>query len=123
MLAFSDLIKANAGTIETNSLNGNKAKVDNAFKHLDSAKTRGEKVVYHLIPVLHLVQDEKLHAWQNEFFGEVFIKVLDPTHAPKAEIAVEGQAQEKPAEAPQARGEVPPEPAVHAPASEPKNAN
>jgi chromatin segregation and condensation protein Rec8/ScpA/Scc1 (kleisin family) len=95
VLIFSDLIKANTATVDTSGLNGNRAKVENAFKHLDSAKTRGEKVVYHLIPVLHLVQDEKLHAWQNDFFGEVFIKVLDPAHIPQP---AEAKAEEQPVE-------------------------
>ncbi len=109
VLAFSDLIKADAAAIDTASLNGNRAKVENAFKHLDSAKTRGEKVVYHLLPVLHLVQDEKLHAWQNDFFGEVFIKVLDPAKAQETQAAL-AQA-EAPAQ-PQVEEKAKPAPAI-----------
>lgn len=33
-------------------------------------------VSYSLIPVLHLVQDERMYAWQDSYFGEIFIKVL-----------------------------------------------
>jgi len=33
-------------------------------------------VSHSLIPVLHLVQDERMLAWQDAFFGEIFIKVL-----------------------------------------------
>ncbi|MFH1751201.1 MAG: segregation/condensation protein A [Candidatus Micrarchaeota archaeon] len=30
----------------------------------------------HLPPVLHLIQEEKLFAWQDRLFGEIFLKVL-----------------------------------------------
>ncbi len=33
-------------------------------------------VSHSLIPVLHLVQDERMLAWQDAYFGEIFIKVL-----------------------------------------------
>lgn len=35
-----------------------------------------EVVIEHLIPVLHLVQEEKLLAWQDKVFGEIFLKIL-----------------------------------------------
>ncbi|MBI5225756.1 segregation/condensation protein A [Candidatus Micrarchaeota archaeon] len=41
-----------------------------------------EQIARHLLPVLHLVQDHKIHAWQDRFFGEIFIKILDGTPAP-----------------------------------------
>lgn len=37
-------------------------------------KTAAE-VAYHLLPVLHLVQERRIFAWQDEFFGEVFLKI------------------------------------------------
>ena len=30
----------------------------------------------HLPPVLHLIQEEKMFAWQDRLFGEIFLKVL-----------------------------------------------
>jgi len=35
-----------------------------------------DRVAYHLLPVMHLVQEEKLNAWQDEVFGEIFLRVL-----------------------------------------------
>ncbi len=34
-------------------------------------------VAHELLPVLHLIQEKKLAAWQDEFFGEIFLKILD----------------------------------------------
>lgn len=31
---------------------------------------------YHLLPVLHLIQEERMFAWQDRLFGEIFLKVL-----------------------------------------------
>ena len=42
----------------------------------------GEQIARHLLPVLHLVQEHKIHAWQDRFFGEIFIKILDGTPLP-----------------------------------------
>ncbi|MBI2445061.1 segregation/condensation protein A [Candidatus Micrarchaeota archaeon] len=42
-----------------------------------------EQVARHLLPVLHLVQDHKIHAWQDHFFGEIFIKILDGKNLPE----------------------------------------
>ncbi|MBI5228491.1 segregation/condensation protein A [Candidatus Micrarchaeota archaeon] len=36
-----------------------------------------ENITYYLIPVLHLVQETKMNAWQDEFFGEIFLKVCE----------------------------------------------
>jgi len=41
-----------------------------------------EQVARHLLPVLHLVQEHKIHAWQDQFFGEIFIKLLDGKDLP-----------------------------------------
>ncbi len=47
-------------------------------------------IVRLLIPVLHLVQEEKLAMWQDDFFGEIFLKVLaEGQSAPAVEKAVE----------------------------------
>lgn len=34
-------------------------------------------VVRELLPVLHLIQEKKLTAWQDEFYGEIFLKILN----------------------------------------------
>ncbi len=31
---------------------------------------------HHILPVLHLIQEEKIFAWQDRLFGEIFLKVL-----------------------------------------------
>ena len=36
-----------------------------------------EAVVDGLLPVMHLVQEERLLAWQDDYFGEIFIRVLE----------------------------------------------
>lgn len=36
-----------------------------------------DAVADHLVPVMHLVQEDKVDAWQDEVFGDVFLKVLD----------------------------------------------
>ncbi|NYZ74909.1 segregation/condensation protein A [Candidatus Micrarchaeota archaeon] len=36
-----------------------------------------ENVVRHLMPILHLVQENKVLAWQDNLFGEIFVRVLD----------------------------------------------
>jgi chromatin segregation and condensation protein Rec8/ScpA/Scc1 (kleisin family) len=48
---------------------------------LFSKFTKKEKDSYlivenYFIPLLFLVQDKKVDAWQEEFFSEIFIKVL-----------------------------------------------
>ncbi len=35
-----------------------------------------DPVAWYLLPVLHLVQEQKVYAWQDEFFGEIFLKLL-----------------------------------------------
>ena len=32
---------------------------------------------YHLLPILHLIQEEKIYAWQDRSFGEIFLKVIN----------------------------------------------
>ncbi|MFH1257604.1 MAG: segregation/condensation protein A [Candidatus Micrarchaeota archaeon] len=32
---------------------------------------------HHLLPVLHLIQEEKMFAWQDRTFGDIFIKVIN----------------------------------------------
>lgn len=41
------------------------------FSELSEGRT-----VEHLIPILHLVNSQKVDAWQDEVFGEIFVKVL-----------------------------------------------
>ena len=42
-----------------------------------SLANEGEHPVKNLLPVLHLVQEHKMLAWQDELFGDIFLKVLD----------------------------------------------
>jgi len=49
-----------------------------------------DNVVRHLLPVLHLVQENKLLAWQDELFGEIFLRVMDE----KALAELERRARE-----------------------------
>jgi segregation and condensation protein A len=54
-----------------------------------------DSVVNHLLPVLHLVQDQKLAAWQDEFFGEIFLRVIDAEAEKRKEAeALAAQAEE-----------------------------
>lgn len=49
------------------------------LSHLENGNGRRsleEKIVFTLLPVLHLVQESKLFAWQESVFGDIFIKVL-----------------------------------------------
>ena len=51
------------------------------FSHLirqfnGHGESHGQLVSYSLMPLLHLVQDDKIEAWQDRVFGEIFIKVL-----------------------------------------------
>lgn len=52
------------------------------------------KVVDHFLPVLHLVNSQKMDAWQDEVFGEIFLKVLADEIA-SGEIPVEVQENGK----------------------------
>jgi len=58
-----------------------RANVDNYNMVLFSSFTKQEKNPYqvvenYFIPLLFLVQDKKIDAWQEEFFSEIFIKIL-----------------------------------------------
>ena len=57
-----------------------------------------EFVISCLLPVMHLVQEERMMAWQDEYFGEIFLKVLETKEAMAAEAdgaeAGEGAAKE-----------------------------
>ncbi|OIO26930.1 hypothetical protein COX86_04320 [Candidatus Micrarchaeota archaeon CG_4_10_14_0_2_um_filter_60_11] len=46
---------------------------------LDAAGRQRGRIAFHLLPVMHLVQDERMLAWQDETFGEIFIRVLPET--------------------------------------------
>ena len=58
------------------------------FSDLLEGKTP-EHFVRKLLPVLHLVQEQRMHAWQDDFYGEIFIKVLTEE---KAAVAAEEKA-------------------------------
>lgn len=51
------------------------------FSDLLEKKTP-EHIAKQLLPVLHLVQEQKVNAWQDEFFGEIFIQVVEPANVP-----------------------------------------
>lgn len=58
-----------------------RANADNYKMVLFSSFTKKEKDPYqvvenYFIPLLFLVQDKKIDAWQEEFFSEIFIKIL-----------------------------------------------
>jgi segregation and condensation protein A len=58
-----------------------RANADNYKMVLFSRFTKKEKDPYqvvenYFIPLLFLVQDKKIDAWQEEFFSEIFIKIL-----------------------------------------------
>ncbi|MBI4361476.1 segregation/condensation protein A [Candidatus Micrarchaeota archaeon] len=54
------------------------------FSDLLEEKTP-EHVAKQLLPVLHLVQEQKVNAWQDEFFGEIFIQVIEQKAVADAE--------------------------------------
>jgi len=43
--------------------------------------SKGEALAFYLVPVLHLVQENKLLAWQEEHFSEIFLKILETEQA------------------------------------------
>lgn len=49
---------------------------DVGVQALHTFDSPAEKTVFYLLPVLHLVQEQKMLAWQDSEFGEIFIKVL-----------------------------------------------
>ncbi len=56
-----------------------------------------EQVTLHLLPVLHLVQEQRMIAWQDQLYGEIFIKILEhdapATSAVPAEIGKNAQEE------------------------------
>ncbi len=42
-----------------------------------------DALTLYLLPVLHLVQEQKIHAWQNEEFSDIFIKVAEQNSTEK----------------------------------------
>lgn len=53
-----------------------------------------EQVAFTILPVLHLVQEKKLVAWQDEFFGEIFIKVIMEGQQHPDDLVVEQPSEE-----------------------------
>lgn len=52
-------------------------------------------MVEHFIPMLHLVNSRKMEAWQDEVFGEIFLKVLEDKLGDAAELAAEENAEKQ----------------------------
>ncbi len=46
------------------------------FSALVEGERTAHQLVLHLLPVLHLVQEQRMAIWQDELFGEIFIKML-----------------------------------------------
>jgi segregation and condensation protein A len=46
-----------------------------------------DSVISHLLPVLHLAQEQKLLVWQDEFFGEIFLRLIDAEEEKRREQA------------------------------------
>jgi segregation and condensation protein A len=49
-----------------------------------------QEVIYTLLPVLHLVQDKRVSIFQEEFFGEIFVRLI-PGRRPPPKQASRGQ--------------------------------
>lgn len=65
VLLFSALLNADAV-----------AQSSHADGHNKNFESPAEKTVFYLLPVLHLVQEQKLLAWQDAEFGEIFLKIV-----------------------------------------------
>jgi len=67
-----------------------------ALKDADSLVLFSElsdgRVVETLIPILHLLNSRKIDAWQDEIFGEIFLRVLSESIGDAAKIAEEETA-------------------------------
>ena len=50
------------------------------FSSLLKEKTRNE-IIFTLLPLLHLAQDEKITIFQEKFFGEIFIQLTGRENA------------------------------------------
>ncbi|MFH0973726.1 MAG: segregation/condensation protein A [Candidatus Micrarchaeota archaeon] len=60
-----------------------------------SPERYADSVIAHLLPVLHLVQEQKMLAWQDEFFGEIFLRLIDAEEEKRREAeALAKQAEE-----------------------------
>ena len=53
-----------------------------------------EEFVLHLIPVLHLVQENRLHAWQDDVFGEIFLKILEDSQGESVPLGSSAEDEE-----------------------------
>ncbi len=59
----------------------------------EGTKKNAEEVVFTLVPVLHLVQEQRAIVWQDQLFGEIFIKLLDKEAEAAAEIGTSAEAE------------------------------
>ncbi|MFA6048668.1 MAG: segregation/condensation protein A [Candidatus Micrarchaeia archaeon] len=57
------------------------------------AQKNAEQVVFTLVPVLHLVQEQRAIVWQDQLFGEIFIKLLDKEAEATAELGASAEAE------------------------------
>jgi len=55
---------------------GEQEKVELKLKKIQF-NSHGEALAFYLVPILHLVQQNKVLAWQEEFFSEILLKVED----------------------------------------------
>jgi segregation and condensation protein A len=80
-------LELNIAELDMNSLMKDVLEKANALKDAENillfsnlAEKSGQHLTFYLLPVLHLAQEEKLSVWQDEIFGEVFLKVVDEAH-------------------------------------------
>lgn len=64
VVLFSELVGKGLGTQELENT---------PFKR--SFSSPAEAITLYLLPVLHLVQDQRVMAWQDDYFGDIFLKV------------------------------------------------
>lgn len=55
------------------------------FSDIMGQARNAETVVLHLLPLLHLVQERRMLIWQDEVFGEIFIRVFSEEEAKRFE--------------------------------------
>jgi segregation and condensation protein A len=51
------------------------------------------EVVYTLLPVLHLVQEKRISIFQEEFFGEIFVRLIPGRRPPPKQQVTRGQTK------------------------------
>jgi segregation and condensation protein A len=92
MLLFSVLVQASRSELNDGGSSPGRLPGRSPPRYADT-------VVAHLLPVLHLVQEQKMLAWQDEFFGEIFLRVIDAEEEKRKEQEVLARQAEESASA------------------------